>query len=522
MVILLLACAGSADTAGTTPPMPASDLLIRASIDLRGVRPSSDEFAAVEADPAAVEGLIDGYLQDPRFEGRVADLFQEIFLTRNDAYLIGPSAYGLVDQASFNAAIGDEVPRIIGYIAAHDLPWTDVVTADWTMANEITGQIWPMDYPAGGSGWQQAHYTDGRPAAGVLSTNSLWWRYTSTTSNSNRKRANAISRTLLCNDYLSRPISFDRNVNLLDSGAVADALRENPACVNCHKSLDPIASYLFGFWWYDYTNPGEASRYFPEREQHWKDYTAVAPSWYGQPGGSLRDLGQQIAADPRFPECVVEQSWELLLRRDKDLSDTNALIPHRNAFIEGGLTLRTLFKSILSDPYYRAGNTDATGYVNSKIATPALLASEVEDLTGFRWTYGGFDMLKTDASGFLTLAGGADGYAVTASATRPNATLLLVQERLAEAAAWYVVQTEPERLFTIDFATTPDSDPAAMVAQIQSLHWRIFGRRVSAEGQEVAAGLELWQDLYAIERNGASAWAGLLSALLRDPDFLIY
>ena len=44
-----------------------------------------------------------------------------------------------------------------------------------------------------------------------------------------------------------RPIQFDLDVNLLDEAAVTDALRTNPACVNCHVSLDPIASYLFGF-----------------------------------------------------------------------------------------------------------------------------------------------------------------------------------------------------------------------------------------------------------------------------------
>ena len=49
-----------------------------------------------------------------------------------------------------------------------------------------------------------ARYQDGRPAAGVLATNGLWWRYRSTASNANRKRANQASRILLCQDYLVR------------------------------------------------------------------------------------------------------------------------------------------------------------------------------------------------------------------------------------------------------------------------------------------------------------------------------
>jgi hypothetical protein len=510
MVILLLACSGEPEETPEAVVDPI-EVLVKASIDLRGVRPSIEELEAVEQNPAKLEEYFDSYLEDPRFEGRVADLFQEIFLTRNDAYLITASQYGLSDQAAFSAAIGDEVPRIIGHIAAEDLPYTEVVMGDWTMANEILGQIWPNDYPEGGSGWQKVHYTDGRPPAGVLATNSLWWRYTSTDSNANRKRANAISRTLLCNDYLSRPIEFDRNVNLLDEGAVADALKTNPACVNCHVSLDPIASYLFGFWWYDYTNPGEASYYFPEREPRWKDYTETEPAWYGEAGYTLENLGHQIAGDARFPACVTTEVYSLLLRRDLTIKDDNALIPHRNALIDSGMKLKALFRSVLQDPAYQS---------NRKIPTPELLASQVEELTGFHWTYQGYDLMRSDSVGFLTLAGGADGYNVTEPASSPNTTAILVQERLAEAASWYLIKNGPEKLFSLDISVENTAEERAK--QLQALHWRLYGNRVEQDSEEVQAALLLWDDLYAVDQSPQNAWAGVLSILLRDPDFLLY
>ena len=43
-----------------------------------------------------------------------------------------------------------------------------------------------------------------------------------------------------------------------------------------------------------------------------------------------------------------------------------------------------------------------------------------------------------------------------------------------------------------------------------------------SDGDEVAAGLELWQSIYAVERDPEGAWIGVLSALLRDPDLLLY
>lgn len=522
-LIWLFACATeSGDTPATAEPqMTPVEVLERASLDVRGVRPSAAEVAAIEADPDSLDPTIDTFLQDDRFEKRVRDLWSEVYLTRSESYLIAGSSYGL-DNVTFNTSLGEEPLELLGYVAAHDLPYTDLVTADWTMVDDTLAQAWPTDYPAGGTGWKQVHYTDGRPAAGVLSTNTMWWRYTSTDSNANRKRANAISRILLCNDYLSRPINFDRNVNLLDSDAVAEAVTTNPSCVSCHTSLDPIASYLYGFWWYDYTNPLEARQYFPDREERWKSYTGAAPAWYGEPGYTLSDLGRQIAGDHRFPECATQQAFELLLRRDVTLDDTDRLTQHRNDFIDGGLTVRALFRSILADPQYRAGSTDTDGYVPRKLMTPDLLASAVEDLTGYHWTYSGYDMLGSDTVGVRTLAGGADGYNVTATATTANATSVVVQERLAEAAAAWVVQNEPERLFTVDFSETPDTDRDAMVAQIQALHLRLYGHRVAADGDEVAAALELWSALYGIESDGRQAWAGVLSALLRDPDFLYY
>jgi hypothetical protein len=517
VALLLLACApppsANSPTIEAETGLDAVGTLERASLDLRGVRPTETEVSAVESDPAALPELLDGFLDDARFEGRVADLWNEIYRTRSESYMILGRSYGL-DDGAFQAAVGDEVPRFVARVAAADRPWSEIATASWTMADETLAAAWPIEYPQGGSGWVEASYDDGRPAAGVLATNSLWWRYPSNDSNANRKRANTASRVLLCNDYLVRPIEFDRNVNLLDDEAVAEAVKTNPGCVNCHVSLDPLASYFYGFWWYDYTSPLEARRYYPERETEWKGITGVAPGFYGSTGYTLADLGKQIVADHRFPECAVEQAWELLLRRETQLSDTDALVHHRDAFIAGELRMKALLRSIVDDAAYRS--------VDTKLMTPDLLADAVEDLTGFRWTYGGADLLATDAVGFRTLAGGADGYAVTAVADTPNATIALVQARLAEAAAAYAVDTEPTRLLGVDFAAAGTEDRAEMAAQVQALHLRLFGRRVAADGEEVIAALALWDEIDAIEHDPRRAWAAVLTALLRDPDFVLY
>jgi len=505
------------------------DLAIRASLDLRGVRPDLDELAAIEADPASVDTLIVTWLDDERFAERVVDLYSEIWLTRLDDWYVDASDYGLDDEAAWARSVGEEPLRILARIASEDLPYTDLVTADWTMANEVLAAAWPLDYPADTVGWEPASYTDQRPMAGVLSTNALYWRYMSTSSNANRGRANAISRILLCHDYLTIPVEFERDVNLLDGDAVEEALRSNTGCVGCHASLDPIASYLWGFFYYDYDSYLDTTSYHPERELLYETYTQTPPGWYGQPGYDLQDLGWQIAGDSRYPSCAAEQVFALLLQRDVELDDTAALERHRLAFLDADLRLKPLFASVLQDPRYRAARESNDPLdASRKMLSPYQLASSLEALTGYRFTYDDYDMLSTDTYGLRTLAGGVDGYFVTAPATEPTATLALVAERLAEAAAAYVVDhdvgaPESARLFTeIHFAETPDSDRDAMVAQLQVLHWQLFGDRVAGDGEAVAANLELWQDLRDTGASSEEAWAGVLSVLFRDPEFLFY
>lgn len=519
---------GDTGTPAPSPEMSAMRLASRLSLDLRGVRPTEEELLAVEADPAALEGLVEAWLADERFPERLVDLYADLYQTVAETYAITGDDVGLDDE-DFERSIGEEPLRLLATIAAEDRPYYEIVTADWTVIDEQLAAVYPTDYPDGATGWQKAHYTDGRPAAGILSTNGLWWRFGSTESNANRKRANALSRILTCNDYLSRPIEFDRNVNLLDGGAVADALLENPGCVACHVSLDPIAGYLFGFWYYVPDSPADAAYYHPEREALWKGYTGAQPAWYGEPGYSMSDLTWQVASDPRLVECATEQVFELYVGRQATLADQDRLTAYREAFLDGGLTLKALVRSVVTDPDYRAGDTDREGAMPTKLASPALLASQVEGLTGFRWTFRGGDMLATDEEGVRTLAGGADGAYVLVPAGLPTATSLLVQETLAQLAAAYAAEREAglppaERtLFReVDFTETPTDRGEALAAQVQALHLRVLGQRVAADGPEVTELVELWETVFALDGDQVHAWTAVLTVLLRDPDLVLY
>jgi hypothetical protein len=210
-----------------------------------------------------------------------------------------------------------------------------------------------------------------------------------------------------------------------------------------------------------------------------------------------------IADDPRFPSCVAQQATEILLQRPVVLEDTDALVRHREAFVQSG-TLRALWRSILLDDAYR---TDA------RMASADLYVSMVEDITGWRFTAGGQDVYAEDRYGLRSMAGGGRAVFGTGQVLATTPTMALVHQRIAEAAAAAAVTGA---LFT-------DADREATSAdtmRLQDLGHRVLSRALNDE--EVTTLTALWSELYASEGDASAAWAGVLAALLRHPDFVIY
>lgn len=521
----------SDDFAGLDP----RSMLARISLDVRGVRPTREEIARIEADSNALPAILDEMLSDPRFEDRVIALYREVFLTQTDDYFffdyaavekIVPNTDELVDSAA------DEPIRVMAHIAVNDLPYDLAVTGDFTVIDDALAPLWPTDRDPSTDGWSVAHYTDGRPTAGVLATNGLWWRYPSTASNKQRKRANTASKLFACRDFLRTEVPFDNNVNLLDEEALNNAIRTNVACRTCHDTLDPIASY---FWGFNFTYDdgfllADGLRYHPERERDWVEQTGVAPGWFEQPGTSLRDLGEQLVRDPAFDRCAVQHVYEHLLRRELTGEDQIALESHVTAFRGGGRTVRSIWRSISSDPRYLGVVGDGVSGVVRKVATPDLLRTAVLDLTGFDWSIEGVTLLDHEGyTGIATLAGGIDGATVTRPATSPSATTALVQDRLATGAAAFAVEREralpdSERrlLAGIDFSESLPADEDEIASVIAGLYASILTRSVSPADEPVLALLDLWSEVHTLDGKTESAWAAVITALLRDPDFVTY
>ena len=116
-----------------------------------------------------------------------------------------------------------------------------------------------------------------------------------------------LTKMLLCDDYLARPIDFSASDDILEN--TETAIKEDPSCLTCHASLDPLSSAMFGFWWIERFNPLEATYYHPERELMGMEMMGVEPSWFGQPVQGFAEVGERIANDIRFSQCTITQKF---------------------------------------------------------------------------------------------------------------------------------------------------------------------------------------------------------------------
>ena len=502
-------------------PLDAPRLLRRISLDLRGVLPSVEDLDAVAADPDRLTELTERYVDDPLVEERLVRMLGRRWWTRIDDYEATYFDYDLDPEQhyAFLRAVGEEPLRILARVATEDRPWTDVVTVDWSMANELLGQIWDVDYPAGGTGWQEVRYGDHRPAAGVLATNGLWWRYITNQPNMNRGRAAAISDVLLCEDILARPVSLSGS-RALNSD---ELIREDPYCVGCHAHIEPLAATLFGFYWLKDINAMEMDSYHPERERLGEELLEVEPAWFGTPLRGFVDLGWAVAADPRFTACAVQQFSELFWRRDGGVADFDELAALQDVFHDAELRVKPLLAAIVQTPAYTVGWDPSETEVEHRMMGSDLLQSVHAELSGFSWDREGYVQLDNDLLGYRLMAGGVDGEQVFQSSKDPGLTWALVVQRTAEGAARAVVEGElvagdTRRVF--DSVTLVDGTGSeAVAAELRSLSWRLFAQEAD-EDFVTAAG-----DLFASvdELLGPEeAWVAVLSVYFRDPLFVGY
>jgi hypothetical protein len=512
--------------------------LTRASLALRGVRPSLDELRTVDNDPGALPAIVDRYLSTREFGATIRELHNESLLLKIQQLAFTPGPVGPIATKTFTevaSSVYDEPLRLIEDVVLSDRPYTEIVTADYTMANDTVAAIWGLPHSAS-DGWERTVWMDDRGSAGILASSAFYLRYRSAAFSYNRDRANAVSRGLLCHNFLDGKVELDTSVNLADPAVVANAVQNNPSCAACHHTLDPLASYFFGFYHGVLIVSGYPLELYKDTANtEWFFTNGRPPSYFGQDVSGMTGLGQAIAHDPRFARCAAVHFASYLTETPAADLSAEWIADLQSHFVRTNYNAKQLAKDIvLSDRFRMAAHADPTiaerviGYQKLR---PQQLARMIRTLTGYQWNnfsdemvgpfvVGPIDFLDDDYMGFRVLAGGIDSFYVTQPVHTMSATSSLVVRKLAyDAAKWVVIHdaiapADRRALFTVSDPTA--TDDASVRAELALLHGRIFGELVSPDDDALDDELAVFRGVLATGGDARRAWIITLTAMLSD------
>ena len=580
---LLAGCRGADEPAPASAPPPmgpleldAVDQLVRASVSLRGLRPSEVELDAVRSDPHALESLVDRWLDEPAFLETVKDLHAERFLLRTDTTYQLPVMGVLTDigydQADLYRSTTEAPLELVAQVVGDDEPYGAILTADYTLADQVVADVYGLPYDRALGGWQRTHWVDGRPQSGLLSDSQMWRRHVSNAANFHRGRANFVSSTFLCEDIGGRDVFVGGGVDISDELEVAHAVSTEPGCVACHAVLDPLAAFFWGYkeqlqrgailaayeqgceWDWSLGDPPRGAYrvehwcyplkfYDVSEAEGWEAWGLRPPAYFGEPAHDVRDLGWMIRDDPRFATCTARTVFAWMAQMPREEVPDAVVAELRDVFVASDQSFKELVRAAVLHEAFRTVDPgdEAVPSVGLLTLRPEAWGRTVEALTGFVWwanqdeagcgaepntCWGPMDLARSDLFGFRSMFGGVDGTTVTHPIHTPTATKVMALRKLAEEAAGFVVMNdlaappEARRLLTEVEAT--DRDEARVRAQLVALHRRILTLDVEADSAPIDATLALWQGV--VDRGGdpAEGWRVVIAALLQDPRMVLY
>lgn len=578
----ITACESEADTAfDNVTLLDGPHTLRKATLELAGRLPTPAERDAVigggEDFAGALDQVLDQVMTEPAFYARVSELFNDVFLT--DRYLTftgratgllnttdWPNAAGTVfnmlpneDRVKINTAVAREPLELINHVIRQNRPFTEIVTADYTVVNPYSATIYNMPVtfadPTNENDWQEAKLTVTRqgmavpwPHAGVMSSPMWLNRFPTTATNRNRHRASMVYRDFLATDILK---IADRPVDAATATAFLNPTREDPACKVCHAQIDPIAG-AFQKWNNNDQELWDPNlNWFPEMYPPGFEGEVIPTTEFN---GALPWLGARLAADPRFAVAVTRHVFQGLTgqtpltypaagdanfdaRRRAYVAQEAVLSAIARDFTSSGFDFHTVVKGVIKSPYFRADN--AVGPLDPELSlvlgdvgtarfiTPERLSRKIEAITGAPWVRGDRrDYLLTD---YRIPFGGIDSDLVEDRLTTPNGLMSGVAWRLANevacaTTAWDFTRPAAERnLFPgvaitdvpeVDGTPSQDGESKIRLGLVH-LHEQVLGETLDPTDPEIERSYQLWLQTWqegTAGLSGGSISVGMLNA----------
>jgi hypothetical protein len=556
-------------------------LLRRAALSLVGRLPTADELARVDRDGlAAFDPILDAMMKEDAFYLRLKEGFNDIFMT--DGYEgVGQAVLSYAHFRStlwwyedldlshlpederlpalwrigafFSDAIRWEPKELVAHIVRNDLPFTQILTADYIMVSPYSARGYgifsdveaqfvdvdnPFEYvpgrlPALKDGDVQVQESSNGlyPHAGLITQFQYLRRFPTTETNRNRHRVLMFYRHFLGVDLMDlAPTETD--------AAEATERYDNPVmqaadCVVCHKIIDPVAG-LFQ----DYYN--DEGHYGPRREGWFTD--VFAPGFEGEPlpeserWRALQWLAERAVQDRRFATAMVEHAYYVLterrpLRAPKDIDDPFFAQRRRayeiqqetfsaaaDRFVASNYNLKEAFKALVPTPLYRAdglesaiddparrAEIDALGLAN--LISPEQLGRKTRAIFGESW--------EGVSGDYHVLYGGNNVSTILERLKDPSGAMGAIQRRMANDIPCAQVSADfgrppSERKFfpLVERDVLPDTEPQAerrIREQIVYLHDLLLGLEHGVDHPEVDRTFALLRDVVREGQEGVAA-----------------
>ncbi len=408
------------------------ETLRKAALTLAGRFPTEEEFARVATDEG-LDQVVLKLTEEELFYDRLREIWNDALLTERaldagvgavfdngkDLYDDRDPAYTPENRQWASASITQEPMRFIEFVVRNNLPFSDVVSGSYVVANPYTARLYglPHDRPVAPENflaWKRIDFTPvqnqvtanvskpvGVPVAGVLSTPSFLTRWETTRTNKGRKRARIVLKNFLATDIFK---FAQRPVDSTALTSVQNPTSNSPMCSVCHTVIDPIAG---GFRGFDETN--QLARF--NADDKWHDdmlppginSVQMPPQSYGS---AIMWLGAQIPNDSRFGISVAQVMYRGLIGdeplsfpTDKTAPDYDARVKAYNIqndwFVRIGRDFRAskydfrrLVLAIVRSDYFRAVSGDPgkdalhAGLGQGRVLTPEMLGRKYRATTG--------------------------------------------------------------------------------------------------------------------------------------------
>jgi len=544
------------------------EVLRKAAILFAGRVPTTQEITLVKnGDDSTLKTVLRDLMQGEGFSSFVYETADTHFLTSKTGQNYSRDYYPALEEATdiyggsvYSYSTSNETLELLKYIVLNDRSYKEIITADYTMVNPFLNVAFKTGLTFNDNNdkneWKPASITsnekrDSVSHAGVLTMASWLRRFPTTSTNRNRHRSKIFFK-----QFLGVDIESLAQRALDDTGVFHNPSMQNPNCVVCHETMDPVAG-AFQNW-------GESNRYrrnsnfttalpgsymsnrYPKDENEEKYYQkgdiwfrdVLKPGFNGEEmeGGylgnktSLQWLATKAVEDDRFAIGAVKFWYQSLFGMkplespfdETDPTYENALAAF-NAQNELFTTLATKFRAdsghgdhnvkdllinlVMSD-YFRAKNIEGgvvSGNVKyaevgmSRLLTPEQLQRKLINVTGKDWN----EFRRYDRSYALSY-GGFDTTGLTDRNTKLTMMMGLIVERMAFELSCTIVADDfkkesNERILfpEIDLLDTEVDEEVAIRENLVTLHQRFLGTQESIYSREINATYELFSNVRA-------------------------